>query len=819
MRAWGWAACALLAWGLAGPAAAAGWRHLGEAGKVERRADGAIVHSGTARLQVGVHAPGVFRVRLAPDGRFDGDASWAVVQGAAPPPVSVDETREAVRIDAGEIVAIIHRSPLRVEFTGRDGRTLLADAPDMPMAWADSAHGPRVRAWKTMPADEHYYGLGDKAGPLDRRGRAFTMWNTDAYAWQGHSDPLYKSIPFFIGLRAGNAYGVFFDNTHRSSFDFGKESEEYLSFGAEGGALDYYVIAGPQPAKVIERYTALTGRTPLPPLWTLGFQQSRYSYNPEAKVREIATRLRAQRIPSDAIYLDIDYQQGYAPFSIDRAQFPHFEDMIADLRAQGLRTVLITDLHIKHDPGKGYAPFDSGLAADAFIRNPDGSLYVGPVWPGDAVFPDFTLSRVRDWWGGLYRDFAAMGAAGYWNDMNEPSVFRVPGNTMSLDAVHRMDDGSTRDHRAIHNAYGMLNARATYEGLLELQPTQRPFVLTRAAYAGAQRYSATWTGDNTASWHHLAQSTPNLLSLGLSGMALAGDDVGGFIGSPPADLLTRWFQLGAFNPVFRNHAATDTRPHEAWVDGAKHEALRRAAIEQRYRLLPYLYTAAEENARTGMPIMRPVFVQFPQADAFYGNDRDFLFGADLFVAPVADERLDAHAVTLPPGEWYAFGTSTRQVAAKEPIRFDPRPQSVPVYARAGAIVPMQPLVQHTGQVPDGPLQLQVYLPSAQANVPCGGALYQDDGESFDYRDGELLRIAYACGVTATSASIESRIEHDGFAPWWSEAEVTVFGVARKPATVMVDGVAVKGWRFDAKARTVVLTVAQARRNWRVELRD
>ena len=334
---------------------------------------------------------------------------------------------------------------------------------------------------------------------------------------------------------------------------------------------------------MIERYTALTGRTPLPPMWALGFQQSRYSYNPESKVREIAAQLRAHRIPSDAIYLDIDYQDGYAPFTVDRKQFPHFEQMIADLRAQGLRTVLITDLHIKHDPGKGYAPFDSGTREDVFIRNPDGSLYIGPVWPGDSVFPDFSLGRVRDWWGGLYREFAAMGAAGYWNDMNEPSVFRVPGNTMSLDAVHRMDDGSTRDHRAIHNVYGMLNARATYEGLLKLQPEQRPFVLTRAAYAGAQRYAATWTGDNTASWHHLAQSTPNLLNLGLSGMALAGDDIGGFIGSPPPDLLTRWFQLGAFNPVFRNHAATDTRPHEAWVDGA---AARSAATRGHRTALP-----------------------------------------------------------------------------------------------------------------------------------------------------------------------------------------------------------------------------------------
>jgi len=819
MKAKGLALAAALVFafaGQAGEAAAAGWRHLGEAGRIERRSDGVVVQSGTARLQVSVHADGVFRVRLAPDGRLDGDASWAVVQGAQPGQVTVDESRDAIRVRAGDVAAIVHRAPLRVDFVDGEGRSLLADDAALPMAWLPGEHGTRVRVWKSMPADEHYYGLGDKAGPLDRRGRAFAMWNSESYGWQGTSDPLYKSIPFFIGLRRGNAYGVFFDNTHRSSFDFGKESDGTLSFGAEDGKLDYYFIAGPQPAQVIERYTALTGRTPLPPLWSLGFQQSRYTYHPEAKVREIAKLLREHRIPSDAIYLDIDYQKGYAPFTVDRAQFPQFEQMIADLRREGLRTVLITDLHIKHDPDNGYAAFDSGMRNDAFIRNPDGSLYIGEVWPGDSVFPDFTLTRVRDWWGGLYRDFAAMGAAGYWNDMNEPSVFNVPGNTMSLDAVHRMDDGTTRDHRAIHNVYGMLNARATYEGLLKLQPQQRPFVLTRAAYAGAQRYAATWTGDNTASWFHLAQSTPNLLSLGLSGMAMSGDDVGGFIGSPPPDLLTRWFQLGAFNPVFRNHAATDTRPHEAWVDGPRHEALRREAIELRYRLMPYLYTAAEENARTGLPIMRPVFLQYPKAEAFYGNDRDFLFGGDLFVAPVVDERLDAHPVSLPPGAWYAFGTSQRFVAAKEPIKLDPRPTGTPLYARAGAIVPMQALVQHTGQTPAGPLELQVYLPEADSN-DCRGSLYQDDGESFGYREGRFLRVAYSCAVDASVTSVSASFAHDGFVPSWNAVRVTLFGVAQKPSSVRVDAKVVAGWKHDASAKTLTLDVQDAVREWKVEV--
>ncbi len=324
-------------------------------------------------------------------------------------------------------------------------------------------------------------------------------------------------------------------------------------FGAEGGELNYYFYAGPEPKTVLSEYTGMIGHIPLPPLWSLGFQQCRYSYYPEARVREIARLFRDKQIPADVIYLDIDYQNGNRPFTIDRERFPTFEQMIHDLRAEGFHTIAITDLHIKKEIG--YAPYDSGEKIDAFVKNPDGSDYVGPVWPGPSVFPDFTLTRVRDWWGGLYRDFVGMGVAGFWNDMNEPAVFERADKTMPLDNVHRLDDGTKLDHRAIHNVFGMENGRATYDGLRKLQPDERPFVLTRAAYAGAQRYAASWTGDNSSTWNHLGMSVPGLLSLGISGYPLVGDDIGGFAGSPPADLLTRWLELGTFNPIDRDHTA------------------------------------------------------------------------------------------------------------------------------------------------------------------------------------------------------------------------------------------------------------------------
>lgn len=785
---------------------AQGWRHLGTVEAVRSTPDGVQLAAGQARVRIHAFAGGVLRIRVAPEGRFASGPSWAIAQAPRAVPIELLERGDALEARAGPLTARIRRSPLSIEILDAQGRVLVADAPELPTAW----QGTHVRTWKRMPADERYYGLGDKPGPIDRRGRAFVNWNTDAYAWQGHSDPLYKSIPFVLALRSdGFAWGLFLDSPHRSHFDFGKESDTRFSFGGDGGELDYYVIAGPTPAQVIERYTALTGRTPLPPKWALGFQQSRYSYASEAQVREIARTLRERRIPADAIYLDIDYQQGHAPFTVDRAKFPAFERMIADLRRDGLRTVLITDLHIKRDPGKGYAPYDQGMAQDVFVRSADGSVYVGPVWPGESVFPDFTLSRVRRWWGGLYRDFVRAGAAGFWNDMNEPSVFNVPGNTMPPDVRHRLDDGAVLDHRAVHNVYGMQNARATYEGLLALKPDTRPFVLTRAAYAGTQRYAATWTGDNTASWHHLSMSTATLLSLGLSGYMLAGDDVGGFIGSPDPELLTRWYQLGAFNPVFRSHAATDTRPHEAWVDGPEHEARRREAIELRYRLLPYLYTLAEENARTGLPILRPVFLHDPQAEAFHGEGRSFLFGRDLFVAPVVTEAVDPHRIALPPGRWYDFRSGRRMQEAK--LVLDPRPRDTPIYARAGAIVTMQPLVQHTGETPKGPLELRVYLPDA--GQPCDGALYDDDGESFAYRSGAYLRVRFTCAVDAGGIRVAANIEHARFRPWWRDAELMLVGLTRAPAAVRLDGRALQDWRYDEAARTLRVPVAHARRDW------
>jgi len=796
------------------PGLAQGWQHIGRVERVEAFKEGlqngVELTAGQAKVRVTQFYNGVIRVRVAPRGRFPKDFSWALAEtplNYISGPVQIHDDKNEVKMIAGSVHVSIAKSPLLITFSDASGNVLLADEPSLPMAW----DGPCVHVWKKMPPDENYYGLGDKAGPMNRRNRAFTNWNTDEFGWQESSDPLYKTIPFFIGLRKGVAYGVFFDNTYRSDFDFGKESRDFFSFGAEGGELNYYFIAGPEPKTIVEQYTAMTGRSPLPPLWSLGYQQCRYSYYPESRAREIVKTFRDKKIPADVIYFDIDYQQGYAPFTINREYFPTFEKMISDFRSQGFHSILITDLHIKKDPNHGYVPYDSGIKNDAFVKNPGGSIYVGPVWPGDSVFPDFTLTRVRDWWGGLYKDFVAMGTAGFWNDMNEPSVFLRADKTMPLDTVHRLDDGTTIDHRAAHNIFGMENARATYEGLLKLQAGERPFVLTRAAYSGAQRYAATWTGDNSSTWNHLKMSTPMLMSMGISGMPLVGDDIGGFAGSPTPDLLTRWFEVGALNPIYRDHTAKGTADQEPWVHGPEHEAIRRKYIELRYRLLPYVYTAIEETTRTGIPLMRPLFLEYPQASEFYGDDRDFLFGRDLFVAPVTTEMVDAEDISFPPGDWYDFWTDVRH-AHDEKIQLRPRLEEMPLYVRAGAILPMQPVVQNTRETPDGPLQLHVY-----PGEDCRGSLYEDDGHTFAYQKGEILRINYSCATSASAVSVTSSIEKNAYKPWWNSTALTVYGATNAPKEVRVGDRVVQDWHFDGQSHTVTLTVPDALKNWSVRV--
>jgi alpha-glucosidase len=669
--------------------------------------------------------------------------------------------------------------------------------------------GKNARILKRLRDDEHVYGFGEKNGRLDKRGNkmggySYAMWNSDTFGYMGDTDPIYASIPFFLVLRNGRTHGIFLDNTSRTTFDVGRESQSLLSFGIDEGELDYYFLYGPTPRQVVERYTTLTGRMPMPPRWSLGFNQCRYSYYPESKVRFIASNFRERRIPADVIWLDIHYLDGFAPFTWDPVRFPDPKGLISDLRADGFRTVTILDAHPEKKVGT--VPYDTGLAGDHFVKNPDGSVYEAPVWPSQAekdanpsVFPDFSKPAARDWWGGLYKILLDVGVAGIWNDMNEPAIFDVATGTMPLDVVHD-NEGQKTTHREIHNVYGLLNTRSTYEGLSRLRPDQRPFILTRASFAGGQRYSAIWPGDNVSDWSAMRDTIPMFSNMGLSGFSFLGADIGGFADAPSPELFTRWLQMGVFYPFMRVHTTFGTPDQEPWSYGLRHEGLNRRAIELRYELLPHIYNVMEEAHRTGIPAFRPLLLEYPDDRSVYGREDEFLFGADLLVAPVLREGVTERDVYLPAGEWFDFWTGRRHVGGKS-IAVPVGLESIPVFVRSGALVFRQPVVQHTGEMPGQPLIVGVYGDTG------AGQLYEDDGETLGYTRGAFLRRRYEWARTGGAGQFTVADPEGAYRPAARDLVLEVRGVTA-PARVSAGGLELTRLAPDA-ARGVGWTIDDA----------
>jgi alpha-glucosidase len=423
--------------------------------------------------------------------------------------------------------------------------------------------------------------------------------------------------------------------------------------GPDGGELRWYVVPGPGLDSVAARFSRLTGRHPLPPRWALGYQQSRYSYAPDTVVANLAAEFRRRDVPADVIHLDIDYMDGYRVFTWSPTAFPRPKARLDSLARQGFKVVAIVDPGVKRDTA--YRVFREGLALRAFATNPDGSLALGRVWPDTSAFPDFARASVRDWWGRSQAALLDAGVRGIWNDMNEPASFF--GRTLS-ELVEFGEDGARGTHLEYHNQYGTLMARASYEGQRRLRPDRRPFTVVRAGYTGMQRYTAIWTGDNGATWPHLRVVIPQLVSLGLSGQPFAGSDVGGFMGAGSAELYARWLQAAVLHPFYRTHTEVNSPRREPWTYGPEHERANRATLRLRYRLLPALYTAFDQHARTGAPVVRPVFWGAEADTAALAVDDQYLLGDHLLVAPVVDSAADARAVHLPAGRWYRVGSDS-----------------------------------------------------------------------------------------------------------------------------------------------------------------
>ena len=586
-------------------------------------------------------------------------------------------------------------------------------------------------------AEVDLYGTGEVTGSLLRNGSKIILFNKDNYGY-GKPDQLYQAHPWVLGLRKdGSAFGIIFDTPWKAELDL----RSGILFTTRADAPDFpvIIIEGKTPQQVMIKLSDLTGHMPMPPRWSLGYQQCRYSYNPDARVREIVDTFRAKQIPCDVLWFDIDYMDGFRVFTVDPNQFPDPEGINQHLHSLGFKSVWMIDPGVKHDPG--YFVFDSGTQADIWVNDASGKSYIGPVWPGDCVFPDFTMPRTRQWWAGLYKNFIRLGIDGIWNDMNEPAVFKEETKwTMPLDNRHRGGgDLPPGPHIQYHNVYGLLMVKATREGILAVRPQKRPFVLSRANFLGGHRYAATWTGDNNATWQHLKWSIPMSLNLSLSGQPFNGPDIGGFVGNATPELWAHWISIGAFYPFSRAHSAKGTDDQEPWSFGQETETAARIALQRRYRLMPYLYTLFRQSHLNGLPIMQPVFFADPDDEKLRTEDRAFLVGQDLMVIPKW-----AKDVQIPKGIWQSISLVDKDTQA-DPYQCD-------VKVRGGSIVPLGPVIQCTEQINDGtPLTLVIVLDEqGQAE----GTLYEDSGEGYGYLNDQFCLSTFNARKQGSNVIVE-----------------------------------------------------------------
>ena len=731
-------------------------------------------------LRVHVITPHILRLRYAIEGRYQNDFSYGIDPDFTIEAVDakVEETKAHLFLHTSEVTCRIQKTNLAIGFLDKDGDLLNEDEKGFHWEPNEEYGGHIVQMTKKVLADEQFYGLGDKPTDLNVKGKKFQNWGTDTYGYHKDSDPLYKNIPFYYGLQKEQGYGIFFDNSFKAYFDFAEERTDVMSFWAHGGEMNYYFIAGPNLMDVCSRYTLLTGTPEMPPMWALGFQQCKWSYYPEAKVKEVADKFRELQIPCDAIYLDIDYMDGFRCFTWDDERFPDPKRMVAELKEQGFQTMVIIDPGIKID--KEYDIYQQGIEGDYFCKWPDGGYVQGKVWPGECYFPDFTKPEVREWWAGLYEGLIRdVGVAGVWNDMNEPAVFEVEGQTFRPTVLHDYD-GNQCSHRKAHNIYGMQMARATAEGVKQFRDGKRTLIITRSGYSGMQRYSSVWTGDNIATWEHLWLADVQSQRLAISGVSFCGSDIGGFIDQPTGELMVRWIQLGIFHPFCRVHSSGDHGDQEPWSFDDETVQLFRRFVELRYQLLPYIYTSFYDYYKTGVPMLRPI-VFYDQSDKETAmRDHEFLCGDHILVCPIVKEKAVSRNMYLPRGNWYDFWSNTKFEGGKE-IKVDAPLNKVPMFIKAGAVLPLYPIQQYVGEKKIEVVTLKVFYKEGQEL----SKLFEDDKDGYGYESGDYRMSTFDVNGTGNSLSIKQSV--DGNHKVSFDYEVQLFGLPFPVKELVVDG--------------------------------
>lgn len=754
-------------------------------------------------LKIEVLNASIIRFRYALNGIFGRDFSYAIDKNfqAEKGDPYFEYKGDYYAISTPKITCRISKEGMKVSILDKEGNMICEDKEGLYAKWTILKGLQEIKISKAAPQGEQYLGLGDKSCAMDMRGEKLENWCTDAFGYGKNTDPLYRAIPVYYGLREGRGYGIFLDNSYKTHFDFDSEKTGEMSFSADGGEMNYYFIYGPELMEVAKQYTHLTGRPELTPMWALGFHQCRWSYYPESRVREIANQFRELEIPCDALYLDIDYMDGYRCFTWDYNHFPNPTQMIADLKEQGFETVVMIDPGIKEDAD--YWVYQEGMEKGMFCKRTDGEMMVGPVWPSECVFPDFTLPKVREWWKGLYQKlYSENGVSGFWNDMNEPAVFKVNHKTFPNNVLHDYD-GDLTDHRKAHNIYGQLMSKSTYEGLKMLKPEKRPVVITRATFSGGQRYACVWTGDNVASWEHLRLANIQCQRMSLSGFSHIGTDIGGFVDYPDGELMVRWLQLGVFHPLYRVHSmgnnvdgAAETEKEEVekqmvlnrmdqepWSFGDAYTPVAKSAIELRYQLLAYLYTAYWKYVQDGTPILRNLTFYDQTDKNTYGREKEFLCGEHLLVSPILKPKSEGKktSIYLPKGDWYYFWTGELFEGQQE-IKIKSKLHEIPFFVKAGTVLPLYPIRQYTGEKPVDILTLDVYYKEGEEITH----LYEDAGEGYAYTQGDFSLKTFMLKGDESSLNIEQQ-KTGTFGDTYNKCIVKIYGLPFDAVDCWVDG--------------------------------
>ena len=633
----------------------------------------------------------------------------------------VEEDSNFVIIKGTKVLTFVDKNTTEISFKDLEGNII---NEDFQPSFKDEEGNVYISKVNDCLA---YYGLGEKGGDLNKKGCYTENFNTDDPETDDDSVTYYKTIPFYVALKEEATYGIFFDNSFRSYFDMGKEMGDRIFFGAIGGQIQYYFIPGENIKEVVKNYTALTGRMEMPPLWSLGYQQCRFSYFSQEEVRELVKTFEEKDIPLDVVYLDIDYMDGFRVMTFKTPNFDDAAGLISDLKEKGIRTITIIDPGVKVD--EEYDVFKRGKEGNHFTKKLDGEMFIGAVWPGDSAFPDFSNKDCREWWKSELKKFISEhGMDGIWNDMNEPCVFNNDHKTMLETCLHNSDNGVI-EHKEFHNRYGFEMSRCSKEAQEELHPNERGFSMTRATYAGGQRYSSVWTGDNMSLWSQMRMSISMNANLGISGFSFVGNDVSGFGLDSSEELFIRWMEMGPFIPIFRNHSNMYTRRQEPWAFGPRAEKIAKKSIELRYELLPYIYDLYYISHKEGLPIFRPMIMEYEKDMNLLNMREQFMLGENMLVAPVLYEGERSKTVYLPKGSWFNYFTMEKLQGGKWyklPCELD----EILVFVKEGAIIPTYNKKFRNVKERPKNILLKVFGENAK------GFHYNDDGHTMEYLEGK-----------------------------------------------------------------------------------